>query len=158
MKFSFVLVLSLLLYSCESSTDADIDKKLAGKLSAELVTNPASLEKQNSKSSNEIGHLSFKDTVHEFGRIHEGEVIEYEFSFTNSGKKNVLITKAEASCGCTIPTYPKEPIAPNESGMIKVEFNSSGKFGHNEKTIDITTNASPSVYVLKIIADIEKNN
>lgn len=156
MKFLFVLVLSLILYSCQSSTDTDIEKKLAGKLSADLVTNPTSLEKQKSNSSLEIGHLSFRDTVHEFGRIHEGEVIEYEFSFTNTGKKHVLITKAEASCGCTIPTYPKEPIAPNESSIIKVQFNSSGKFGHNEKTIDITTNASPSVYVLKIIADIEK--
>jgi len=157
MKFSFVLILPIILFSCQSSTDADIEKKLAGKLSADLVTNPTSLESQDGNPSLNIGHLSFKDSIHEFGRIHEGEVIEYEFEFTNTGNKNVLITKAEASCGCTVPTYPKEPIAPNESNKIKVEFNSSGKFGHNEKSIDITTNASPSVYVLKIIADIEKN-
>lgn len=156
MKFSFVLILSLFLFSCQSSTDADIEKKLAGKLSADLVTNPTSLETEKDNSLLEIGQLTFKDTVHEFGRIQEGEIIQYEFSFTNTGKKHVLITKAEASCGCTIPTYPKEPIAPNESKNIKVEFNSSGKFGHNEKTVDITTNALPSVYVLKIIADIEK--
>lgn len=156
MKFCFVLILSLFLFSCQSSTDADIEKKLAGKLSADLVTNPTSLENEKDNSLLEIGRLTFKDTVHEFGRIQEGEVIEYEFSFTNTGKKPVIITKAEASCGCTIPTYPKEPITPNESSNIKVVFNSTGKFGLNEKSIDITTNASPSIYVLKIIADVEK--
>ena len=157
MKFSFILTLPIFLFSCHSSTDADIEKKLSTKLSADLVENPTSLESQEKNPSMNLGHLTFKDTVHQFGRIHEGEVIEYEFEFTNTGTKNVFITKAEASCGCTVPTFPKEPIAPNESNKIKVEFNSSGKFGHNEKAIDITTNASPSVYVLKIIADIEKN-
>nr|HNH67158.1 DUF1573 domain-containing protein [Bacteroidia bacterium] len=67
--------------------------------------------------------------------ITEGEIVSYNFKFKNSGKAPLIITQASASCGCTVPEYSKDPIAPGQEGFIKVTFNSEGKHGMTSKTI-----------------------
>jgi hypothetical protein len=85
--------------------------------------------------------ISFKEVYYDFGDIKQGEVVEHVFEFTNSGDSTLLLQKAYSSCGCTIPTYPKEGIAPGQSGKITVKFNSEGKMGLNNKIITILSNA-----------------
>ncbi len=155
MKVLFLLLNTLFIFSCTNSNDQDIEEKLKDKLSSDLVENPRSLNSTNEDVIQELGHLKFTDTVHNFGTISEGEIIEYDFAYQNTGKKNVIISDAKAGCGCTIPTYKKEPIKPQENGVIKIKFNSQGKLGHNEKSVEISTNGNPSRHMLNMIVDIE---
>lgn len=84
------------------------------------------------------------DSLYNFGTATEGEKVTYNFRFKNSGKKPLVITNTSASCGCTVPQKPDKPVLPGETAFIKVVFNSRGKVGHNEKTITVSSNATPA--------------
>ena len=84
--------------------------------------------------------ITFSRTEHDFGTINEGDIVETIFDFTNTGKSELIITNATATCGCTVPEWPKEPISVGGTGQIKVKFNSSGKPNKQSKTVTLTTN------------------
>jgi hypothetical protein len=88
--------------------------------------------------------FQFAQTTHDFGTITEGDVVEYTYDFKNVGEGTMLISEVKVTCGCTSRDWPKDPIAPGESGSIKVTFNSSGKNGHNEKSVDVIANTEPN--------------
>ena len=98
--------------------------------------------------------LQFEKTEHDFGVINEGDVVETVFSFTNSGKSELIITSAKGSCGCTVPEWPKEPIMPGETGQIKVKFNSDRKPNLQQKQITLVTNTDLGKEILKIKAQV----
>ena len=83
------------------------------------------------------------DSVYDFGKISEGELVEYSYRFRNTGNKPLVVTNVSASCGCTVPEKPEEPIKPGEMGFIKVKFNSENRPGEVRKTITVTSNANP---------------
>jgi hypothetical protein len=85
--------------------------------------------------------IEFTDTKHDFGTITEGEVVQHAYHFKNTGTNPLLISKAEASCGCTVPEWPKEPIPPGGEGDIVVQFNSRNRTGHQQKNVLIYSNA-----------------
>ena len=89
--------------------------------------------------------IAFKEVYFDFGDIKQGVVVEHVFQFTNTGDSTLLIQKAYSSCGCTIPSFPKEGIAPGQSAQITVKFNSEGKMGLNNKIITILTNMKTEV-------------
>jgi hypothetical protein len=101
-----------------------------------------------------LPELSFANESHDFGTINEGQVVETEFKFTNTGKAPLIISSAQGSCGCTVPEYPNAPVAPGEEGVIRVSFNSEGKPNQQSKTVTLTTNAVPSTKVLTITANV----
>ena len=96
------------------------------------------------------------DSVYNFGTISEGEKVTYNFRFKNSGLKPMVITNTSASCGCTVPEKPERPIMPGETGSIKVEFNSKGKLGHNEKNITVMANTKPAFPLLVLTGDVKE--
>lgn len=98
--------------------------------------------------------FSVADTAYDFGAIKEGDVVQYEFRFKNTGSKPLIITNASSTCGCTIPQYPKEPVAPGKEGILKVVFNSTNKSGRQLKPIYVTANTMPAHFNLKITADV----
>jgi len=100
--------------------------------------------------------ITFEKKVHDFGTISEGEVVEHTFKFTNTGDTDLIISNASASCGCTIPDWPKEPIAPGKQGKIKVKFNSNGKKDMITKDITILANTDPVKTILQIKVFVEK--
>jgi hypothetical protein len=102
--------------------------------------------------------MSFDQKVHDFGEITEGEVVSWSFDFTNTGKGDLLIADAHASCGCTIPDYPKDVIHPGDKGTIKVKFNSEGKAreGKVVKTVTIEANTNPKINTIEIRATVNK--
>jgi len=104
--------------------------------------------------SADLPELSFANESHDFGTINEGQVVETEFKFTNTGKAPLIISSAQGSCGCTVPEYPNAPVAPGEEGVIRVSFNSEGKPNQQSKTVTLTTNAVPSTKVLTITANV----
>ncbi|NEU08069.1 DUF1573 domain-containing protein [Flavihumibacter sp. R14] len=99
--------------------------------------------------------FKFEKESYDFGQITEGEKVSYEFAFTNNGKEPMIITGATATCGCTVPEYPHEPIGPGESGKISVVFDSAGKSGMQNKVISITANTNPAVTQLHLIGDVK---
>ncbi len=106
----------------------------------------------------ELPVMTFSKTDHDFGIINEGEIVEHTFTFTNTGKTPLLIMSAKGSCGCTVPEWPKEPIAPGASGTLLVSFNSNGKPNLQNKQITITTNTKKGKEVLKIKAMVTPKN
>jgi Protein of unknown function (DUF1573) len=94
--------------------------------------------------------ISFVETVHNFGEIKQGDTVKYDFEFTNTGTEELLILEAEASCGCTHPSYPFIPIAPGEKGKIGVIFNSAGKMGIQRPYVTVTTNALPKIWKVNL--------
>lgn len=89
--------------------------------------------------------MKFDEMEFNFGTIKQGESVTHEFRFKNTGKEPLLINNAVGSCGCTVPDYPKEPIKPNTSGVIKVTFNSAGKSGPQDKTVTITYDTDKTI-------------
>jgi hypothetical protein len=100
--------------------------------------------------------FKFDETEYNFGTIKQGDVVTHEFKFTNLGSEPLIISKAEGSCGCTVPEFPKEPIMKNQSSVIKVTFNSTGKFGIQDKTVTLTSNALQNPMVIHIKGTVEK--
>jgi len=102
-----------------------------------------------------LDDLAFTDLNHDFGTVLEGPDALCKFTFVNKGNEPLVIQKAQASCGCTVPTYSKDPIAPGATGTIDVAFHTAGKpAGQFNKTITVTSNAG--VKVLNIKGIVEK--
>jgi len=157
-----IIILSVLFFvSCDDmakKVDAETTKveevKTAVKpsLSSNLVMNTNTAE---STTENNTGpNFSFKKEVHDFGQLIDGEKVSYSFTFTNSGDAPLIISSAKGSCGCTVPDWPRDPIAPGESGSIDVTFNSSGRSGKQNKAVTLTANTNPSRKVLNITSEV----
>lgn len=107
--------------------------------------------------------IEFEETVHDFGTFSEEETfVNYSFKFKNTGNAPLIIIKAKATCGCTVPSYPKAPIAPGKSGVIDVKYSAIGRPGAFNKSVKITTNGSPAETNLTIkgnvVSDPDNNN
>lgn len=100
--------------------------------------------------------IKFEKTSYNFGTFSENSPkVTCVFRFTNSGDDLLIIHQAVASCGCTVPSYTKEPIKPGESGEIKVTYNGAGKAsGHFKKSITIRSNAKTEMSRLYIEGDM----
>lgn len=101
-------------------------------------------------------NITFEENNFDFGTLEEGEKVEHIFKFENTSDNPLTISNARGSCGCTVPEWPREPIAPGESGEIKVKFDSKGKKGKQSKTVTITANTIPSNTILTINSDVIK--
>lgn len=142
MKTTHLLVTCLAAVAVGCSNPSDRVKPESERMALEAV------------QSAELPQLTFANESHDFGTISEGDVVETEFKFTNTGKGPLIISSAQGSCGCTVPEYPNEPVAPGEEGVIKVSFNSAGKPNQQSKTVTLTTNSVPSTKVLTITANV----
>ena len=100
--------------------------------------------------------IKFEKTSHNFGTFPESSPkVTCSFKFTNTGDNLLVIHQAIASCGCTVPQYPKEPIKPGESGEIIVTYNGAGKFpGHFKKSITLRTNAKQEIVRIYVEGDM----
>ncbi|MBL0146648.1 MAG: DUF1573 domain-containing protein [Chitinophagaceae bacterium] len=94
------------------------------------------------------------DTAYNFGKVTDGELVEYSYRFKNSGSKPLVVSEATASCGCTVPEKRERPILPGEMGFIKIVFNSKGRSGVQEKNITVTSNANPAFPILKLTGEV----
>ena len=99
--------------------------------------------------------FKFEIEEYNYGTIKQGDKVTYDFNFVNTGKEPLIISEAHGSCGCTVPSWPKEPIAKGGKGSIHVEFNSTGKMGMQDKTVTITSNAKTGQKVLHLKGNVE---
>ena len=100
--------------------------------------------------------FKFDAEFFDFGVIESGESVQATFKFKNVGKTPLIIKDATATCGCTVPEYPKTPIKPGEEGTIKVVFNSEGKLGLQDKVVTITSNANPEIASLHLVGEVKE--
>lgn len=94
------------------------------------------------------------DSAYNFGSVTDGDKVEYSYRFRNTGSHPLIIASAVASCGCTVPEKPEEPIKPGETGFLKVVFNSKGRVGEVHKTITVTSNAYPKFPELELTGNV----
>ncbi len=99
--------------------------------------------------------MDFVSREHDFGTINQGEKVSHVFKFTNTGKSDLIISEAKGTCGCTVPDYPKTPVKPGASGEIKVSFDSAGKSGMQQKSVNITANTPTGKEQLNIRVNIK---
>jgi hypothetical protein len=92
--------------------------------------------------------IQWLDSIQNFGKVTDGEKVLISFHFINTGNKPLIISDVKAGCGCTVPEKPEAPIQPGEKGLIKAEFNSSGRVGQVSKTLTITCNTTRQTYTL----------
>ncbi|WP_010180986.1 DUF1573 domain-containing protein [Aquimarina agarilytica] len=139
----FAGVFAMSLVSCK--------KNAADKVSEEKVVEAA----ERDAKAGDFPVMKFNELEHDFGTINEGDVVEHLFTFTNTGNTPLVITDAKGSCGCTVPTYPKNsPIAPGATGEIMVKFNSTNKPNQQQKTVTITANTETGKERIKIKASV----
>ncbi len=99
--------------------------------------------------------IEFDTAIFNFGRILQGEQVSTVFKFTNTGDANLIINRVETSCGCTVPEYDRQPVAPGGKGVIRVRFDSDGKEGTQYKTIKVTTNCKDNIFDLVLTGEVE---
>lgn len=154
-KTVFILFIAAGLASCKEEKPK-AEQRNKDLLPTSLVNNPRSANGGNPEELASMPTLDFADSVFDFGTINEGDVVSHEFEFTNNGKNPLIISAAKGSCGCTVPEYPNEPIPPGKSNIMKVQFNSAGKQGHQEKSVAVTTNSNRGVHMLYIKGNVKK--
>jgi len=138
-----ILLVGFLAFSCKENAAIKIKKEnveIAAERDAKIKVGGAK--------------ISFDKTEHDFGTINEGDIVETVFSFTNTGKSELIISSAKGSCGCTVPEWPKEPILPGEKGEIKVKFNSDRKPNKQQKQVTLATNTDEGKETLIIKAQV----
>lgn len=148
--FAAVVMLVACNNESTSTTDEPGDN---GQMESTDIKNP-----NNMNGSNEVEgypEMTFVTDHHDFGTIQQGQVVKYDFEFTNTGEANLIVTNAASTCGCTIPDYPRQPVKPGEKGVISVEFDSRGKSNKVTKTVTIVSNTNPNMNYVTIEAFIE---
>ena len=151
MKNITILLLVVLISSCGSQV-SDLELRVA-----KLETEIASMRKGGVSTIVPTGafpKFSFQEEEHNFGDINDGDIVSHTFKFTNSGEAPLIISKATAACGCTVPQGPRQPIPVGGSGEINVQFDSSNKPGMQNKVVTITANTESKVKKLLIRAQV----
>ena len=145
MKQFTLFLVSLVVLSCGSSSS---DKAITTALVASPLTANSTAEKVLSPK------IEMLETSFDFGEMQQGESVTHDFILKNIGEADLIISAAKGSCGCTVPQWPKDPIAQGEQATIKVTFNSAGKSGKQNKTVTLVTNAMPNTKVITINGNV----
>lgn len=98
--------------------------------------------------------MKFETETHDFGKVNAGTKVAYAFKFINTGKSPLIVTDAQASCGCTKPDWPHKPVQPGDSSAIQVTFDSARRNGLQDKLITITANTVPSQNMVHLIGEV----
>lgn len=143
-RFFISIVAAALLASCSNENNANTSTSVA-----EQSVVPDSTINDN------LGVITFDTTSYDFGTVQEGEIVEHVFKFTNTGKAPVILAQVSASCGCTTPSYTKEPILPGKEGEIKVSFDSNGQLGNQQKIVTVVSNAENKITTVQIKGTVQ---
>ena len=138
MKIISVFITGILLFSCTGNNKEENTS-----------------DKKPEINSGGYAVMTFEEYEFDFGTIKEGEKVTHEFKFKNTGTVDLHIVSVQATCGCTSPEYPSDPIAPNGEDKITVTFDSNGRPGNNGKKVQILYNGKPKVAFLKITANVQ---
>jgi hypothetical protein len=137
------------------ATDPNAAPAMGADASAAAATAPATAVPTGPTTS-----IKFDEEVYDWGTVNDGDKVTHVFKFKNTGKEPLIISNAKGSCGCTVPEWPKDAIAPGKSGEIKVVFDSKGKGApggkEDSKRVTITANTDPADTYLTIKGKVDK--
>lgn len=155
---SFLLAGALLVGACSNDKPAEVGAEGMNAAATEAAANPT-IDNPNVATDTEVANpnapvMTFTKTEHDFGDINPGDVVKHTFEFTNTGKTPLLIENAQAACGCTTPSWTKEPVQPGGKGTIEVQFDSHGKSGIQNKQVTVQANTTPSINQISIKTNI----
>lgn len=150
MKYTFMWLLGCFFTLTACQTDPKHNNAEGGGPNSEMINNPLSATLPS--DTNQLARIHFTEMEHDFGEMKEGDVVVHRFQFSNTGKVPLTILKAYAGCGCTVPEWPEEPIAPGGIGEIMVKFKSEGKKGQQNKIVKVIANTFPNETMLRIKA------
>jgi len=139
-------LLVAMLASCQNSDNSVRDDARAAVENAVQPANQSAVQPAAQTAEVPTGPtttMTFKETEFDFGTITEGEKVSHTYLFTNTGSEPLILSNAKGSCGCTVPQWPREPIAPGETAEVTVEFNSANKRGKKNQKVTITANTTP---------------
>lgn len=127
-------------------TDGDMKKEVVMKQAQEAAVVEAAVERTNAK-------MTFESLTVDYGTIENGSEPLRVVKFTNTGTEPLVIKNARGSCGCTVPTWDKDPIAPGQSSTIEIRYDTK-RTGAINKSVTITTNEGPDPQVLQVIGTV----
>ena len=160
MKLPAFLCAALLLGACSHDKNEVGTKGMnaAAEQAADATANPTvdnpNVVRQDEAPNPDAPVLTFAETEFDFGDIQADSKVHHTFAFTNTGKTPLLIEDATASCGCTTPSWTKEPVAPGAQGKMEVQFDSRGKHGIISKEVAVRANTQPSITTLHIKGNV----
>lgn len=164
-KYTLPIVIFFGLLSCGSGTDEIKAKEgvVTSTLSNDPLT-PEELEniekeeqKRQAKYEASLTTLDFNERFHDFGDVLPGSSNTFEFEIKNTGEQPLIVENAAASCGCTVPVWPKEPIPPGQSDVIEVTFSPKpSQKNEIKKTVTVTANTKEKVHTLEIRAFVKE--
>lgn len=128
------------------------------KISTDVVNNPNTASEADGATVEDVALpvISFENELYDFGEITQGEKVKFTYKFKNTGDADLVISSAKGSCGCTVPDWPRQPIAPGQEAEIRVVFNSEGKSGKQHKKVSVVANTQPSTTVVALTGNIIK--
>jgi hypothetical protein len=121
---------------------------------ADIVRLPVSADKPTDTVN--IPKIQLLETDYNFGEVTEGAVVKHNFKFTNTGKIPLIITDVQTTCGCTVPDWNRNPIQPNATDEIRVQFNTENKEGKQVKPITIVANTFPARTEINLVGVVKK--
>jgi len=150
MKKTILLFSSIALFTLAATAQ---DKKVVNGQPAPAQPAPAAAQPAAPAQNPDLS-IKFNQEEHNFGNVPEGPSVSYDFEFKNIGKVPIIFSDVHGSCGCTVPTWPKEPILPGKSSKITVTYSTQGRVGQINKTVTVTSNVGTKI--LKISGNVEK--
>lgn len=130
------------------------DKPAGSTTPAAATPDPNATAAAETKPEGPLPAFKFERTEYDFGAIREGEKVAYTYKFTNTGEAPLIVQSVQPSCGCTAPDWSKEPIPVGATGFVKVEFDSNGKQGIQNKVVTVNANTWPKSLILRFKAQV----
>ena len=109
--------------------------------------------KPNVRIVDAFGLFNWSQTTYDFGKIKINNPATHEFSFINGGDAPLVITSVQASCGCTVAKYSKDPVSPGSSGFVTATYNAA-KAGVFTKTVTVNANTEAGTVQLTIKGEV----
>jgi hypothetical protein len=152
---SYVIIIFLM--SCGASNEPTVPTASVADLSSDgIIRFPVSGD--GTADTANLPKFRFSESSFNFGTVDEGAIVSHRFSFQNVGKEPLIIQRGTSTCGCTVPEFPKSPIAPGDTSSVKVVFNTDNKSGEQKKPVTLTANTYPSQTVLSLEGIVDKLN
>ncbi|MEO6131025.1 MAG: DUF1573 domain-containing protein [Saprospiraceae bacterium] len=158
---ALIAVISLTMVACQGGANDAKDKARENLATTPAEGQPAAgqpgANPEDQVPSGPTTSMAFEETDFDFGTVNEGEHVKHTYKFKNTGNEPLIIASAKGSCGCTVPKWPSDPIAPGQTGVIDVEFDSKGKPGKQTKRVTVVANTVPAQSFLNITGNVNKD-
>ncbi len=153
----FILFSFIVITGCQKVEEQQNNQSL---IQTEKEVNNATNSKQDSQTEGtgdtKVTKIEFEKDNHDFGLIKEGEKVSHVFKFKNVGTEPLVIKNVKPACGCTTPDWTKDPVPPGGEGKIEVSFDSQGRTGIQNKSVEVFANTDPEVHTLKFKGEVKK--